>query len=99
MANFRWSLPLVITEPVIVWRLNSSIRSISEITTAGSAFSGNRRFYSSSPAGPNVLQCIAPHDEFTVPFSHGGLTLPIAFAYYGVELASSDVNAMILADQ
>jgi len=36
-------------------------------------------------------------DEFTVPFAYMGMTLDIPFAYYAVELASSDVNSIILA--
>ena len=46
---------------------------------------------------PDVLQCLAPRDEFTVPFAYMGMTLDIPFAYYAVELASSDVNSIILA--
>ena len=46
----------------------------------------------------DVLQCLAPRDEFSVPFSNLGLTLNIPFAYYAVELASCDVNSLILAD-
>jgi len=47
---------------------------------------------------PDILQCLAPPGDFTVPFSNGSLTLDIPFAFYPVELASSDANAMILAD-
>ena len=48
---------------------------------------------------PDILQCLAPHDEFTVPFIHMGLTLDIPFAYYAVELASYDVNQAISANR
>jgi serine/threonine protein kinase len=48
---------------------------------------------------PDILQCLAPRDEFTVPFTHMGMTLHIPFAYYAVELASHDVNSVILADR
>ena len=47
---------------------------------------------------PDILQCLAPHNEFTVPFTNElGMTLDIPFAYYAVELASHDVNSVILA--
>jgi len=48
---------------------------------------------------PDILQCLAPRDEFTVPFTHMGMSLNIPFTYYAVELASHDVNAVILADK
>jgi serine/threonine protein kinase len=46
----------------------------------------------------DILQCLAPRDEFTVPFTHMGDALNIPFAYYAVELASCDVNSAILTD-
>ena len=47
----------------------------------------------------DILQCLAPHDEFQVPFTHGPLTYNIPFAYYAVELASHDVSAAILSQK
>src|ERR1044071_2581324 len=47
---------------------------------------------------PDILQCLAPRSEFSVPFSHMGMVLDIPFAYYAVELASHDVNSVILGD-
>jgi serine/threonine protein kinase len=47
---------------------------------------------------PDILQCLAPRNEFTIPFSHGPLTLDLPFAYYAVELAAGDVTAAILTD-
>ena len=47
---------------------------------------------------PDILQCIAPRNEFTVPFAHMGLTLDVPFAYYAVELAAGDVSEAILTD-
>ena len=34
---------------------------------------------------PDILQCLAPRDEFTVPFTHMGMSLNIPFTYYAVE--------------
>jgi serine/threonine protein kinase len=48
---------------------------------------------------PDILQCIAPRNEFTVPFAHMGLTLDVPFAYYAVELAAGDVSEAILTDR
>jgi len=48
---------------------------------------------------PDILQCLAPRNEFTVPFTTNmGLTLHIPFAYYAVELAAGDVGEAILTD-
>jgi serine/threonine protein kinase len=48
---------------------------------------------------PDILQCLAPHDEFSVPFTNGSLTYNVAFAYYAVELAVRDVNEVILTNE
>jgi serine/threonine protein kinase len=47
---------------------------------------------------PDILQCLFGHDEFTVPFTHMGMTLDVPFAYYAVELAARDMNSVILSD-
>jgi hypothetical protein len=46
----------------------------------------------------DILQCVAPYEEFAVPFTNSGMTLNVPFAYYAVELASHDVNSVILSD-
>jgi serine/threonine protein kinase len=48
---------------------------------------------------PDILQRVAPRDQFSIPFSHQGMSLSIPFAYYAAELAETDVNQIILADE
>jgi serine/threonine protein kinase len=43
----------------------------------------------------DILQSISPLSEFTESFSLNGLEWPVAFAFYGVELASSDAGQAI----
>lgn len=49
---------------------------------------------------PDILQCVAPLSQFEEFVRHESshVEFPITFAYYGVELAESDVNEAIVGD-
>jgi serine/threonine protein kinase len=48
---------------------------------------------------PDILQCVAPRDEFTIAFTNAvGFDLDVPFPYYAVELAASDVSEAIITD-
>jgi serine/threonine protein kinase len=44
---------------------------------------------------PDILQSVSPLSQFTESFTLNGLSWPVPFAYYGVELASGDAGQAI----
>jgi serine/threonine protein kinase len=48
---------------------------------------------------PDIVQRIAPIDDFSLPFDHFGIKLQVRFAYYALELATGDVGGVIAGNR